>query len=224
MRKQIILLLLAVVCGVGQIHAERRVSFGLRGGLLSRSYTLDQESLVFTDAKGDEAHKYANFTSESKYGFEAGLMLRVRLWKSANEATGASVHLQLDGIYGQNNLILYAKNEGDDVNVLSSKITTRTIDVPLMVCLKASVVRLSAGAVFHAYNKYDVRSGNIGFEGLMPLCGYALGIGFDFGKVTLDGRYCGEIKKGSWNIINNAYSSKLTGRRASWSVCLGVAF
>jgi hypothetical protein len=183
------------------------------------------KSIVFSDAKGNEYSKYDNFSYESKYGFEAGLMLRVRLWKSANEATGASVHLQLDGIYGQNNLVLHGSNEGDDIDVLTSKITTRTVDVPLLVCLKASVVRLSAGAVFHAYSKYDLRSGNAsGFEGIMPLCGYALGIGFDFGKVTLDGRYCGEIKTGRWNILNNAYSTTLTGRRASWSVCLGVAF
>ncbi|MBE6209411.1 MAG: hypothetical protein E7128_04145 [Rikenellaceae bacterium] len=224
--KKIVVLLVTLCCMAGALQAQGRFSAGVRGGLLSRTYTFDQKSLVFTDAKGNATNSYNQFSSESKYGFEAGVNFRVRLWKSQNEMTGASLLLELDGLYAQNNLVLLAGNEGDELNKWSATVITRTVDVPLMLCLKASVVRLSAGPVFHAFAKYDLKKGspNIGFDSPRVLCGYSLGIGFDFGKVTLDGRYSGNFKKDTWTINNGTSSTTLTGRCAGWSICLGVAF
>lgn len=225
MKRRLLVILIALICVVGGANAQRRVSVGVRGGLLSRTYTFDQTSLEFRNAKGTVLSQYENFSTESKYGFEAGLNLRVRLWSSPNEATGASLLLELDGIYSQNNLIMMASNDGDEIGKFSSTITTRTVDVPLLLCLKASVVRLSAGPVFHAYSQYKIKKGpDIGFDSPRVLCGYSLGIGFDFGKITLDGRYSGDIKKRDWNIINGESVANLKGRCAGWSVCLGVAF
>ena len=224
--KKIVVLLVILCCMAGALQAQRRFSAGVRGGLLSRTYTFNQKSLVFTDAKGNKKGSYDQFSSESKYGFEAGINMRIRLWSSKNEMTGASLLLELDGLYAQNNLVLMAGNEGDELNKWSATVITRTVDVPLLLCLKASVVRLSAGPVFHAFSKYDIKKGspNISFNSPKMLCGYSLGIGFDFGKVTLDGRYSGNFKEESWDIINGDSKASLTGRCAGWSICIGVAF
>ena len=224
MNRRILLLLLAVLVATPALRAERRVKAGFRGGLLSRTYIFDQQSLSLTNAEGGKLGEYETLSLKSNNGFEAGASCRVRLWKSLNESTGASLHLQLDALYSQHKISLDARNEGDDANVLTSEITASTVDVPLVACLKASVVRLSAGPVLHAYSQYETTGGNARFEGLPSLCGFTLGIGFDFGKVTLDGRYVGEFTKNSWSVIKDNGAAHLTGRRTGWSLCLGLMF
>ena len=226
MNKRLLILLCALMCVCTEALAERRVKVGARAGLLSRSLTLDQETLVFKDVNGNPLREFNEFATESKYGFNASFVFRVRVWESKNPITGASLHLELDADYAQNNLVFAAKRVENDeeLEAFTSKVLLRTVDVPLVLCLKASVVRLCAGPVFHAYSQYEVKSGKIGFSGVKPLCGYTLGIGFDFGKVTLDGRYCGEFTKGSWNMIKDEQAAPLTGRLAGWSINLGVAF
>ena len=224
MQKRLLILVGVLMCVCATAQAERRVILGARGGLLSRSVTLEQDALTFTNSNGDVASAYENFSLSSRYGFNAAFVFRALVWQSKNVTDGASLFVECDAEYAQNNIHIDARREGDVDDFVNSKIIMRTVDVPVLLCLKASVVRLSAGPVLHAYKMYDSQSGNVDFNGVNPLCGYTLGIGFDFGKVTLDGRYCGEFAKHSWDVMRPQSSAHLTGAVASWSIGLGVAF
>lgn len=212
------------MCVCTEAMAERRIKLGARAGLLSRSLTLDDKALNFTDAHGTAVQSYEKLNVESRYGFNAALVFRARVWQSKNEVEGASLYVECDAEYAQNNIVIDARRESDDTDFISSKITLRTVDVPVLLCMRASVVRLCAGPVLHAFRMYDVQSGDVNVNGANPICGYTLGIGFDFGKVTLDGRYCGEFTKGSWDVSKSQTSARLTGAMSSWCINLGVAF
>ena len=224
MTKRLLILVCALMCVCAEALAEQRVRIGVRAGVLSRSITTDQKDLTFANAEGNTVQSYENLGIESRYGFNAAFVFRARVWKSPNPIDGASLWLELDGEYGQNNILINASRESDPTDIIQSKVILRTVDVPLLLCLKASVVRLSAGPVWHAYQKYDISSGSTRFDGVNPLCGYTLGIGFNFGKITLDGRYCGEFFKNKWDVIKGNNSATLTGHMANWNIGLGVAF
>ncbi len=224
MNKRLLILVCALMCFCGQALAEQRVHIGARAGLLSRSISIEQKALTFATPTDNAIQSYENFGLESRYGFNAALVFRARVWKSPNPVDGASLWVELDAEYGQNNILMNASRQSDPDDIIQSKVTLRTVDVPVMLCLKASVVRLCAGPVLHAFQMYDLKSGQVPLNGVNPLCGYTLGIGFDFGKVTLDGRYCGEFVKNNWNVIKGDSSAALTGRMTNWSVGLGVAF
>lgn len=224
MTKRLLILVCALMCFCGQVLAEQRVHIGVRAGALSRSVSAEQKSLTLTDGAGNTIQSYENFGLESRYGFNAAFVFRARVWKSPNPVDGTTLWMELDAEYGQNNILMNASRQSDPDDIIQSKVTLRTVDVPVVLCLKASVVRLCAGPVLHAFRMYDLTSGQVSLDGVNPLCGYTLGIGFDFGKVTLDGRYCGEFVKNNWNVIKGNSSAALTGRMANWSVGLGVAF
>ena len=224
MTKRLLILVCTLMCICTEALAEQRVHVGARAGLLSRSLTIDQKELTFTNATGNTMQNYDNLGIESHYGFNAAFVFRARVWKSPNPIDGASLFIELDAEYGQNNLVMEASRQNNPDDIVKSKVTFRTIDVPLVLCLKASVVRLCAGPVWHAYQKYELTNGSTTFDGVNPLCGYTLGIGFDFGKITLDGRYCGEFVKNNWNAIKGDASAALTGRMENWSIGLGLAF
>lgn len=224
MTKRLLILVCTLMCLCTEALAEQRVRVGARAGLLSRSITTEQKELTLTDATGNVLQSYENFGIESRYGFNAAFVFRARVWKSPNPIDGASLFIELDAEYGQNNLTIEASRQSTPDDILKSKVTYRTVDVPLVLCLKASVVRLCAGPVWHAYQKYELTSGSATFDGVTPLCGYTLGIGFDFGKITLDGRYCGEFVKNNWNVIKGDSSAALTGRLTNWNIGLGLAF
>lgn len=217
MAKRLLLLLGLLVMTI-DASAIGRFKFGVRAGLLSRTVTMDSTRL---NIAGTE---YKLSTSD-KYGFDAAASIRFRMWSSANELTGASLHLQADVVYAQNNMNITAVNMADETDKKTSKLTLRTIDVPVLVCLKASVVRLSAGPLFHAYTKYSTKSGDFSMETSSPLCGYTVGIGFDLGPVTVDGRYMGEFRK-SDNIMSmgSGTGTSLRSKTSGWSIGVGVAF
>ena len=224
MTKRLLILVCALICLCGEAFAERRIHLGARAGLLSRSVVTDQKTLTLTDPEGNTIQNYESFGLESRYGFNAAFVFRARVWKSPNPVDGASLWMEFNAEYGQNNIFMNASRQSDPEDILQSRVTLRTVDVPVLLCLKASVVRLCAGPVLHAYQMYELKSGQASLNGVTPMCGYTLGIGFDFGKVTLDGRYCGEFVKNSWNAIKGTTSAALTGRMESWSIGLGVAF
>ena len=224
MTKRLLILVCALMCLCGEVLAEQRVCIGARAGLLSRSISTEQTSLTLADPAGGSLQSYDSFGLESRYGFNAALVFRARVWKSPNPVDGATLWMELDAEYGQNNIIMNASRQSDPEDALQSKVTLRTVDVPVVLCLKASVVRLCAGPVLHAFQRYDLASGQAVLDGVNPMCGYTIGLGFDFGKVTLDGRYCGEFVKNNWNIIKGDTSAALKGRMANWSVGVGVAF
>lgn len=202
-----------------EAHASDRFKVGARAGLLSRTVSFDSTRLNLSG-------KEYSLSVGNKYGFDAAISFRVKLWGSANETTGASFHIQGDVIYAQNNMTLNVTNTADKSDKYSSKICMQTIEVPVLFCVKASVVRLSAGPVFHAFHKNTTRNeGTIALETSTALCGYTLGIGFDLGPITLDGRYNGDFRKAD-NImsIGSNKGASLRSRINSWSIGVGVAF
>lgn len=224
MNKRLLILLCTLLCVCTEAMAERRIKLGARAGLLARSLTVDQKSLTFTNADGAVVQSYETMNVESRYGFNAAFVFRARVWQSKNQADGANLYVEFDAEYAQNNIVIDARREADKTDFVSSKVTLRTVDVPVVLCMRASVVRLCAGPVLHAFRMYDVQSGGVMMSSANPMCGYTLGIGFDFGKVTLDGRYCGEFTKGSWDVSKSQTSARLTGAMSSWCINLGVAF
>ncbi len=207
MRKVLLLALAVVLTGMSTIEraAAQRIELGARAGISSQNLNMKFDGL--SDMK-------------AKVGWHLAAVSRLKLVGFGGDILGAGLFLQPEIVFTQNN----TKVTGD---TYSSKLRMQSIDIPVLLSLKVSIVRLQAGPVFNVMNKYSTLSGT---EVLVPVSrpvvGYGLGLSVDIiGGLVIDGRYQGEFGKLK-NSVNSGEGLRpsVKGSLSSWSVGLAWLF
>ncbi len=204
--------LLFVVCAlmVAAAASAQRVEMGVRAGISSQDLQL----------------KASDVMTESKMGWHLAAVSRLRLVGFGDGLLGAGLFLQPEIVYSQNGYRMQEDRRSDDVVARSSgRIRMQTVDIPVLLSLKVSIVRVQAGPVFNVLNNYSSVSGNLELDPSRSSVGYALGASVDIGAFTLDGRYHGEFKELKNSIRDGGTTvESVRGSLSSWSLGLAILF
>ncbi|MDR2894150.1 MAG: PorT family protein [Alistipes sp.] len=217
MKKLFLIALAAVLtmgaAGVQQAQAQK-FQLGVRAGLASQSMGTDVHDMI---------------SGKAKLGYHLAAVSRIRLIGIGSGILGAGLFLQPEVVYSQSSVkadfgyftnITQRVGVGPSASYMLEKIRMKTIDVPLLLGLQASILRIQAGPVFNLMNNFDTVDGNMEFLPLRPAVGYAVGASVDLMGLTIDGRYHGDFKKmsfsGGWGDVKSRFSS--------WSLGVGLMF
>ncbi|MDR2913108.1 MAG: PorT family protein [Alistipes sp.] len=212
--KKVLLIALAVALtlGVAASAAAQRVELGVRAGVGSQS--IDRLGNI-VDAK-------------SRLGWNLAAVSRIRLIGTGGKLTGVGLFLQPEVVYSRSNirvdngireLVSVPATRAVLPDRYSEKVRVQTIDVPLLLSFKASILRVQAGPVFNLMSDFGSNDG-LELLPLRPAVGYALGASVDLLGFTFDGRYHGSFKemsfRGDWADVKSRFSS--------WSLGVGIMF
>jgi hypothetical protein len=212
MKNKIVAIVLAVTLAMsaGSALAQKKVQLGVRAGIFSQ----DME-MKFGDVAG-----LGNTETDAKMGFNVAAVARVRLIGFGSGALGAGLFVQPEILYSQNTYKIAPA--GGDV----AKIKMQSVDIPLLLSVKLSIVRVQAGPVFNVMQKSPSNLADIDLMMRKPTVSYALGASVDiWGGLVLDGRFNGQFKelKNDLKAGNGAYES-VKGSLSSWSLGIGWLF
>jgi hypothetical protein len=221
-----LLFFVAAVLLAGTITAQPRVQMGVRAGIFSQDLELAAGDFVNPDIDTsapnfEQGSNIDHYNTEGRMGFNLAVVSRVRLTEVGRGALGLGFFLQPEVIYSQNSYKMQytSKIEGNGSVV---KIRMQSVDIPVLLSAKVSIVRVQAGPVFNVMYKTEPVKGNISFIAERPSVGYSVGASVDiFGGMSIDGRYNGQFKDLRNNIKagNKVYDS-VKGSLSSWSVGL----
>lgn len=206
--------------GRGSYGGEKRFEIGVRAGIFQQD-----EELTGGDFVNPVTGSTDKFATESRMGFNVAIAARLRLTALGRGALGLGLFLQPEIVFSQNNYRIQQIWD-DGTRGELSRIRFQSVEVPVMLSFKISILRIQAGPVFCAMYKNDTRSGGINFIPRRPLVGYGVGASVDIvAGLVLDGRYNGQFKKLQNNIRSGetVYQS-VRGSLTSWSVGLSYMF
>lgn len=212
MKKALILALTAALAlgAATEKAAAQKFELGVRAGVAAQS--MDTKALGLINGKNNP-------------GWHAAVVSRIRLIGFGDGLLGAGLFFQPEVVYSQSNLKGEKLRPVPGTRASSSshvtKISMKTVDVPLLLSLKVSLVRVQAGPVFNLMNNFSTTGGDMEMQPLRPAVGYAVGASVDLGPLVIDGRYHGDFKKmefkgQDWEGIKSQFSS--------WSIGVGLMF
>jgi hypothetical protein len=211
MKRGIVAIILAVLfAGSAGSATAQKVQIGVRGGIFSQNMNF---KLADVAGLGDTK-------TNGTLGFNVAAVARVRLVGFGSGALGAGLFLQPEVLYSQNKIKI-TPMEG-----VTAKIKMQSVDIPVLLSMKLSIVRVQLGPVFNVMQKSPSNLADIDLMMTKPTVGYALGASVDlFGGLVLDGRYNGQFKdlKNNLKAGTGAYES-VKGSLSSWSLGLGLLF
>lgn len=216
MKRVLILALAVALASMATIEraSAQRIELGARAGISSQN--LDMKFDGLNDMK-------------AKVGWHLAAVSRIKLVGFGGDVLGAGLFLQPEIVFTQSNLRMNGqiRHTPDEIEEYGSKLRMQSIDIPVLLSLKVSIVRLQVGPVFNVMNKYSTLSGT---EVLVPVSrpvvGYGLGLSVDIiGGLVIDGRYQGEFGK-LRNAVNagEGLRPSVKGSLTSWSVGLSWLF
>lgn len=200
-------ILAALMLAAGTLSAQV-VQLGARVGVFSQDMDMNF---------GENTH---NILTDSKLGFNAAIVARVRLVAIGHGAVGLGLYLQPEVLYSQNTYKIKTDPESP-----AAKIRMQSVDIPVMLSFKVSIVRVQAGPVFNVMQKSPSNMQNVELMMLKPTVGYTAGVSVDiFGGLVLDGRFNGQFKqlKNNLNVEDMDFSESVRSSLSSWS--LGISW
>jgi hypothetical protein len=199
--KKVLILALTAALAIGvatEKVSAQKFELGARVGLASQS--MDIKALDVVNGK-------------AQMGWHAAVASRIRIVGLGSGLLGAGLYFQPEVVYSQSN------QKGAFPSGVT-KISMKTVDVPLLLSLKVSLVRVQLGPVFNLMNNFSTVGGDLEWQPLRPAVGYAAGASVDLGALVIDARYHGDFKemsfKGDWDDVKSRFSS--------WSVGVGLMF
>ncbi len=205
---------------------HKRIEIGARAGILFQDMPLTGNDFVNNSTAVPTIDSYS---TEGRMGFNVAVAARVRLTEIGRGALGLGLFLQPEIVYSQNNYLIQqtlTAADGTRSNGRLSKIRLQSVELPVLLSFKVSILRIQAGPVFCAMYRNSTVSGDMSFIARRPLVGYAAGVSVDiFAGLVLDGRFNGQFKKLNNNIRSGetVYES-VRGSLSSWSVGLSYMF
>jgi hypothetical protein len=207
MKKGVIAMILTalLVVSAGSAVAQKGVQIGVRGGMFSQNMEL---KLADAFTKGN-----------AKMGWNAGLVSRIRVVGFGSGVLGAGLFLQPEVLYSQNTIKV------EPIQGFEAQFKMQTVDIPVLLSVKVSIVRVQVGPVFNVMHKSPSNLADFDISVQKPTTGYAVGASIDLGKLVIDGRYNGQFKElqNSLKAGGNVYDS-IKGNLSSWSLGLGLMF
>ncbi len=215
MKKIVVWALVAVMAGAVGIENASAQKFELGARVGVGSQNMDYEYIGLQDAK-------------ARLGWNLAAVARIRIVGFGGDLLGAGLFFQPEVAYSQSNIkgaLREFEELGGSTRASSGandpKIRIATVDVPLLLSLKVSLVRVQAGPVFNLMNNFKDLNGQLELQPLRSAVGYAVGASVDLGALVIDGRYHGDFKKmefkgQGWDGIKSQFSS--------WSLGVGLMF
>ncbi len=209
MKRVLLIALAALMTGVAGVQnaSAQKFELGVRAGVGSQN--MDVEALgLFVNGK-------------AKLGWNVAVVSRIRIIGFGDGILGAGLFFQPEVVYSQNNLKFRSMIIGSSNQQYENyKVRMAMVDVPLLLSVKVSLVRVQAGPVFNLMNNFKTVDGSLELLPLRSPVGYAVGASVDLGGLVIDGRYHGEFEKmtfkGNWSDFKSQFSS--------WSVGVGIMF
>jgi len=207
----------AMALGAGaQNAAAQKFQLGARAGIGS-------QNMNFPDG---------GFEAKSRLGWHLAAVSRIRLVGAGSGIAGIGLFLQPEVVYSQSaSKVRYTRSytePGSDLVVMGGedKVRMSTVDVPLLLSLKASIVHVQAGPVFHLMNNFSSKDGHVEMQNpLRSAVGYGVGASVDLVGLTIDGRYYGDFGQLKSNIKDGStVHNSVKGSVSSWSLGVGVMF
>jgi hypothetical protein len=207
MKKQIVAIILTAlfVVSAGSAAAQKGVQIGVRSGIFSQNMEL---KLADALTKGN-----------AKMGWNAGLVSRIRVVGFGSGVLGAGLFIQPEVLYSQNTIKI------EPVKGFEASFKMQTVDIPVLLSVKVSIVRVQLGPVFNVMHKSPSNLADFDITVEKPTTGFAVGASVDLGSLVIDGRYNGQFKEfqNSLDTGSNVYES-IKGNLSSWSLGLGLMF
>ncbi len=231
--KRVFLLALAVLpaalAGIENAAAQARVELGVRAGITSQDLSFGNFINPDIDTELPDFEPGSNidhFSTDTRIGFHAAIVSRIRLTAVGSGALGFGLFLQPEVVYSQNNFKIQKLDGNRNPAGGVSTIRMQSVDIPLMLSLKVSIVRVQAGVVFNAVYKNTGTKGDVGIVPIKPTMGYTAGLSVDiFGGLVLDGRYYGQFKQLQNRIqAGETVYRSVRASLSSWSVGLAWLF
>jgi hypothetical protein len=200
MKKSVVVMVLTTLMtlSVGNVFADK-FEIGARAGITSQNMNLTGMDVI---------------NGEAKMGWHLAAAARLRLLGLGDGLLSAGLFLQPEVVYSQ------SKQKGDFGNSVT-EIDMKTIDVPLLLSVQLSLVRVQAGPVFSLMNNLSTVGGDLKLQTQRPV-GYAVGASVDLGPLVIDARYHGDFKSSSFKGVDSWKEAK--SNFSSWSVGLGLMF
>jgi hypothetical protein len=175
--------------------------------------------------RNDGSGTIDRYVTEGRVGFNVALASRIRITALGRGALEMGLYFQPEIIYSQNNYKIQRTSEIDGDGPVGT-VRLQSIEIPVLVSFKISIVRAQAGPVFNALYRNATVSNNIYFTPLRPLVGWTVGASVDIvGGLVLDGRYTGQFKdlKNHIQSGDTIYDS-VRGSLTSWSIGISYMF
>ncbi len=215
--KRVLLVALATMLlgggGAEQAMAQK-FELGVRAGVGSQNMNVESLGLFMN--------------GKARLGWNVAAVTRIRLIGFGDGILGAGLFFQPEVVYSQssikgNHSVFSPAGDAASTGTVgpSAKLRMKTVDVPLMLSLKVSLVRVQAGPVINLMNNLSEDGKKLELLPLRAPVGYALGASADLFGLTLDARYHGEFKKLKYTQSGlEEFKSSLS----SWSIGVGIMF
>ncbi len=202
--KKILCVTALLLCSVVSLYAQKGgqlIQFGLKAGITAPSFKLRNPD---------------GMSTESKVGFQAGLMTRINL---------LSFHIQPELLYMFNQ---YQLTDSPSGTLSVNKVKVNTFEVPVLLGLRLLMFRIQAGPSFNIMVKNSTvnkKGSGLDLSFSRPSVSYMVGLGFDIMKVNIDLRYHGQFKNSRQYIADGTgyiETDKLKG--SQWLFSVGYMF
>ncbi len=212
MMKKLLILVVSVLMAGAAVEgvSAQKVQLGVRAGIGSQHMKA----------------KEALFDSDSRLGWNVAAVTRFRLIGFGRGILGAGLYLQPEIVYSQNNnkmkvrmMYDYTTRARVSEEMDAGKATLSTVEIPVLLSAKVSIVRVHAGPVFNVMTRLKQTDGDNMFDSFTterPAVGYSIGAGVDLGLLNIDGRYYGDLGRMKLDGVRGSLSS--------WSLGVGVMF
>lgn len=192
---------------IDKVSAQHVFKFGVKAGVL-----INTETLKFQNGISHYSEK------STKPGFEIGLQMSIDIPR-------IPIVIQPEIVYSR----VSASYPTGDANFGDINMRFNNIEIPLLVGVRLSIVRILLGPVFTVP---IVESANVGAytEKFAPryknfIMGYQIGAGVDIKRFTLDVRYYGlftDITEDNYNAHNNTVNASMRNSRFSISMGFNI--
>ena len=213
MKKKVICVVALALMSASSTFALSPIKMGLKAGITAQTAKLNHSQL-----------KDYSLSTNSRVGGQIGAFARLNL---------LLFHIQPELIYSMNRYELTATPSSIIARESSSVVKQNSLDVPVLFGMKFLIFRVNAGPVFNIMNEGSVRIEDDikhSVDYLKSSVSYALGVGIDLDKVSIDLRYNGQFKKSTQSIAIgelsgiSGNSGDFKSSYGNWAFTLGYAF
>ena len=211
MKKIITITMAVALLSMSSAFALSPIKMGIKAGITAQTANLNHSALA----------DYS-LSTKSRIGGQVGAFARINL---------LLFHIQPELLYSMNRYELTATPNLMHSRQSTSIVKQNSLDVPVLLGFKFLFIRVNAGPVFNIMNegsvkiKDDVQHSVDYFKSSVS---YALGVGVDLDKVSIDVRYNGQFKK-SEQIISigensDRNSDSFDSSYGNWAFTVGYSF
>ena len=209
MKNKIIIAIAIALFSASASYAAPIIKVGIKAGINAQSANFSSPELT----------NYS-LSTKSKIGGQFGAFARINL---------LMFHVQPELMYSMNRFMLKATPKSQlSSGPSESTVKQNSLDVPVLFGFKFLIFRVNAGPVFNIMNEgstkmHDDIKHSVHYT--KSSVSYAVGLGLDLDKVSLDVRYNGQFKESTQSIkIGDSDVADFKTPYGNWAFTVGYSF